>query len=132
MNTPARFFYLLSLSLLALAGHRANAQGTLTNGYTHTGTISPVGDADTWTFSANIGDRIVIRIGEISQVNNFTPRVRLQNPSAAVIALSSGSVAAEVSVTATNTGTFTVIVDDAVGTSATGTYRITLAKSPGQ
>jgi len=89
-----------------------------------------VGDSDSWTFSASIGDTIVIRVGEISQTNNFTPRIRLQNPSAVLMASAQNTVAAEIAVTATNTGTFTVIVDDA-GSVATGTYRLTLARSPG-
>jgi trimeric autotransporter adhesin len=84
-----------------------------------------------WTFSANVGDSIVIRVGEITQTGSFTPRIRLQNPNAVQIASASGAVSAEIAVTATNAGTFTVIVDDAVGTTATGTYRLTLAKSPG-
>jgi trimeric autotransporter adhesin len=122
---------LLFLLLLALWSSAAIAQGTLTNGWTHTGTISPAGDADSWTFSATIGDRIVIRVGEISQTNNFAPRIRLQNPSAVQVAVASAGVAAEIAVTATNTGTYTVTVDDAVGTTATGTYRLTLARAPG-
>ena len=117
--------------LLLRAAHHAQAQGTLTNGWTHTGTIAPIGHSDSWTFSANAGESIVIRVGEISQTNAFTPRIRLQNPSAVQMASAQNSLAAEIAVTATNTGTFTVIVDDAVGTSATGTYRLTLAKSPG-
>jgi hypothetical protein len=122
---------LLALLLLLLAPLAASAQGALTNGWTSTGMISPVGDSDSWTFSANTGDRIVLRVGEITQVNNFTPRIRLMNPGSVQQAIASGSVAAEISVTATNSGTFTVIVDDAVGTSATGTYRLTLAQAPG-
>jgi predicted secreted protein len=106
------------------------AQGTLTNGWTHTGTISPNGDSDTWTFTANAGEAIVLRVGEITQTNNFNPRIRLMNPGAVQIGLSSGAFAAELAITPTNSGTFTVIVDDVLGT-ATGTYRLTLAKSPG-
>lgn len=124
-------FLCASLLLSALC-ESANAQGTPTNGWTHTGTIAPVADSDSWTFSASIGDRIVIRVGEISQTNTFTPRIRLQSPSAVQIGLASGALVAEITVTATNTGTFTVIVDDNVGTTATGTYRLTLAKSPGE
>src|ERR1022692_4407451 len=121
----------LLLSLMTLCVNTATAQGALTNGWTHTGTISSVGDSDSWTFSASIGDSIVIRVGEITQTGSFTPRIRLQNPNAVQIASASGAVSAEIAVTATNTGTFTLIVDDAVGTTATGTYRLTLAKSPG-
>ena len=108
----------------------ASAQGTLTNGWTHTGTISPAGDADAWTFTANAGDRLVIRVGEITQTGSFTPRLRLNNPLGGQQALVAGAVSAEIAVTATNSGNFTVTVDDAAGT-ATGTYRLTLAKSPG-
>jgi hypothetical protein len=78
---------------------------------------------------ATIGDRIVIKVGEITQTGTFAPRIRLQNPAAVLIASDASGSAPEVAVTATNTGTFTVIVDDQIGTSATGTYRITLAKT---
>jgi trimeric autotransporter adhesin len=122
---------LLGLILLALGSNAAIAQGSLTNGWTHTGTISPAGDADSWTFSASIGDRIVLRVGEITQTGTFTPRIRLQTPTAVQQAIASSAVAVEIAVTATNSGTFTVIVDDAVGTTATGTYRLTLARVPG-
>jgi len=107
----------------------AQAQGVLTNGWTHTGTISPTGDSDSWTFDANVGDAIVIRVEEITQTNNFAPRIRLITPNAVQQQTSSSTVAAEVAVTATNSGAFTVIVEDNVGTLATGTYRITLAKT---
>src|SRR5262245_16547442 len=53
-----------------LGANDVRAQGALTNGFLHTGTVSPVGDSDSWTFSANVGDSIVIRVGEISQTNN--------------------------------------------------------------
>ena len=73
-------------------------QGALTNGWTHTGTIAPAGEVDSWTFSATNGGRIVIRIGEISQTNNFTPRILLLTPNAVQQATASGTVAAEISV----------------------------------
>ena len=94
-----------------------------------TGTISPVGDSDTWTFAANTGEAIVIRVGEITQSGSFTPRIRLKDPSAVLLATASGSVAAEIAVHAASSGIFTVIVDDAIGTTATGTYRLTLAET---
>ncbi len=106
----------------------AGAQGPIASGETLTGTISPVADSDTWTFSANIDDAIVIRVGEITQSGSFTPRISLRSPSMAVLATAFGSVTAEIAVTAASSGTFTVTVDDA-GTTATGTYRLTLAKT---
>lgn len=128
----ALYLCMIIVSFLLLPGaNNAAAQGALTNGWTHTGTISPAGDSDSWTFSASTGDRIVLRVGEITQTGSFSPRIRLSTPNAVQQAVASGTVAAEISVTATNTGTFTVIVDDVVSTTATGTYRLTLAKSPG-
>lgn len=117
--------------LLGTWSNTASAQGAMNNGWTHEGTISPVGDSDSWTFSANAGDSIVIRVGEITTLSGaFTPRIRLNNPTGGQQATASSAVASEIVVMATNTGTFTVIVDVAAGT-ATGTYRLTLAKSPG-
>jgi hypothetical protein len=123
------FGFLLALSLFVAGHNNSWAQGALVNGAMNTGSISTNGDSDTWTFSATAGEGIVIRAGEISQVNSFTPRIRLLNPGAVQQGTASGAVAAEIAVTATNTGTFTVIVDDAVGTTASGTYRLTLAKT---
>ena len=120
------FFILL---LLALNINATNAQGILANGGTYGGTIAPIGDSDTWTFSATKGDSIIIKVGRVTQTNNFNPRIRLLNPASVQQALASSTSAAEIAVTATNTGTFTVIVDDAHGTSATGTYVLTLAKT---
>ncbi len=120
---------LLLIAVLTCAG-TARAQGPLINGWTHTGTIAPGGEVDSWTFTAALGDRIVVRVGEISQTNTFTPRIRLMNPSGVQQATASGAVAAEVSVAATNAGTFTVTIDG-VNATATGEYRLTLAKIPG-
>src|SRR5438876_5324764 len=112
--------WLLGVLSLILFTQTAKGQGTLTNGFTDTGTISPAGDSDTWTFSANTGDSLIVRVGEITQTGAFSPRIRLMNPSEVQIASASDTVAAEVAITATNTGTFTVIVDDTAGTTATG------------
>ncbi len=104
------------------------AQGPLTNGFTHLGDLQTIGETDSWTFSANAGDSIVVRVGQISETNSFSPRVRLMNPDAVQQSVDTNSLAAEVIATATNSGTFTVIVDDVSGL-ATGTYRITLMRT---
>src|SRR4051812_11707380 len=66
-STRSALYFLIGIFLLASWSGSAFAQGALTNGWTHTGTIAPVGDSDSWTFSATIGDTIVLRVGEISQ-----------------------------------------------------------------
>src|SRR5258707_3429610 len=76
----------------------AGAQGPIASGETLTGTISPVGDSDSWTFSANTGDAIVIRVGEITKSGNFAPHIRLLDPGTAPLATASGTVSAEIAV----------------------------------
>src|SRR5439155_950791 len=57
-----------------------DAGGPMTNGVMHTGTID-VGDLDVWTFGANSGDAIVVRLGEnVDTSGSFTPWVRLYGP----------------------------------------------------
>src|SRR5882724_10594231 len=99
----------ITLFLLAFSTNTSHAQGVLTNGWTYTGTIAPVGDSDVWTFPATNGDSIVIKMGKITSTNGFTPRIRLFNPSSVQMALASSTTAAEITVIATNTGTFTLI-----------------------
>ena len=102
----------------------------MTNGVMHTGSL-PVGDLDLWSFSAITGDRIVLRVGITTNVQNFNAGLRVYGPNG--VLLGSGVLntdANEVAVTATNSGTFTVVVGDIQGTEA-GDYRLTLAKSPG-
>jgi trimeric autotransporter adhesin len=105
--------------------------GALTNGYLHTGSL-PIGDLDVWSFEANSGDRIVVRMGT-GGVTSFEPWVRLYGPDGVVLASTAGSsqiFSAEVTATATNSGSFTVVVGEVQGTTA-GEYRLTLVKSPG-
>ena len=82
---------ILAVTLSGLLSETAKGQGALTNGWTHTGTIAPIGDSDSWTFTANTGDSLVIRIGKITQTNSFTPRIRLINPLAVQQASTFGS-----------------------------------------
>ena len=104
----------------------------MTNGVMHTGSL-PVGDLDLWSFTANVGDRIVVRMGEVTTVNNFEPSIRLYGPDGTLLgstAVGNSVKSAEVAVTNTTNGMFTVVVGEREGTTA-GDYRLTLAQSPG-
>jgi hypothetical protein len=114
---------------LALSANTVCGQGTLTNGWLHTGNIGAAGVSNSWTFTANVGDAIVVRVGEVFN-NSFTPRVQIFSPASVLLTTAANSVAAEASVTATNSGTFTVVISDNSLTQ-TNSYRLTLAKSPG-
>src|SRR5262249_19314220 len=109
--------------------------GDLVNGATQPGTIH-AGDVDVWTFSAGAGDAIVVRVGEVADNGNFEPWIRLFGPTGTLLGTSAGDIAAEITVAAADSGTFTVVVGhgnlahsgDSLGN--TGTYRLHLAVAP--
>jgi len=107
--------------------------GTLTNGLKHTGSIG-VGDLDIWSFAATNGDRLVLRMGQVSAVGYFNTWMRIYGPNGALINIGvlAGQSDTEVSLTATNTGAFTVIVADGNfgGYDGTGDYELSLAHPP--
>src|SRR5262249_24050869 len=114
------------LVLMALPPRVVHAQGAITSGETLTGTISLANEVDTWTFSATAGDRLILRVGETT-LSNFQPQIRLYDPSSTLVATASGAAAAEISVPAGNSGTYSVLVNDVA--TATGSYRLTLART---
>lgn len=121
---------LLLLFTLLLLSQSASAQGPLTNGFTHTGTLS-VSEQETWTFMANPGDGILIKLGEAVVGSSLYPRLRLYGPGSVLLSENASATAAEVTVRATNSGTFTVVIANADGLApgGNGGYRLTLAKT---
>src|SRR5262249_11554231 len=79
--------------------------GTLATGLTSPGPID-VGDLDMWSFTADSGDGIVVRAGEVTDNGNFEPWIRLYGPTGALLGTSAGDLAAEVAVTAAASGTY--------------------------
>ncbi len=126
------------LAMLALPPLGASADA-LTNGLGHFGTISPAGAFDSWTFTASPGDQIVLSVGRLSQTNGFEPHVELRSPTGATLTNAYASCyygdAGELSWTATDSGTYTVLVNDFScaydGLNGTGTYVLYFAKIPG-
>jgi hypothetical protein len=106
--------------------------GPLTNGGLHTGEIT-VGDLDIWTFTANVGERIAVHIGEITDNDDFRPWIRVWAPNAASLGSESGTDAAALSdMIAPATGTYLVLVASYdSGFDGSGTYRITMTHTPG-
>jgi hypothetical protein len=108
--------------------------GTLTNGTLSVGTIS-IGDLDAWSFQANTGDSLVARVGFLTTIGYFDPWLRIFGPDGQLLGSAdsgSGSVV-EIALTATNSGTFTVLVSDGAygGYGGTGTYQLNYIKVPG-
>ena len=101
----------------------------MTNGWTHTGTIS-TGTLDVWSFTAQAGQGLVVRVGDFTGTANLFPWIRLYGPNGAGLGGASGAFAAEVTARATNSGVFTVVVGDGnTGIGGTGDYRLTLGQT---
>ena len=100
--------------------------GPLTNGTLNAGTIG-IGDLDAWTFTATNGDSVVLRAGALSGGIYFEPWLRVYGPDGRLVrsADPGNIVAVEVALTATNSGTFTVLVGDGsyAGIDYPGTYQ---------
>jgi hypothetical protein len=106
--------------------------GLLTNGGTHTGAIFP-GALEVWTFTATAGERIALHAGEIGEIDDFRPWIRLLAPDGSTLSSTSGLAAAAVDgVVAPVTGVHLVLLASFdSGFDGAGTYRLTAARTQG-
>ncbi len=107
----------------------ADQGGSMTNGAAHPGT-NVLGDLDMWSFQANVGERMEIRIG----TTGFRPYLLLYGPTGAQLDVGSGSGSGDtdaiVEAQAATSGTFTVVVQSYYA-NGNGPYMLQLAKSTG-
>ena len=104
--------------------------GTLSNGVMNSGVL-PTGDMDMWSFSANSGDNITLRMGALVKSNTtFYPQITLFGPDGGMLSQGANSSDAYVNVRATNSGTFTVVANSYYDDGA-GVYQLNLSKAPG-
>jgi hypothetical protein len=104
--------------------------GPLTNGAEHAGEI-PKGDVDVWTITATAGSDIVVNVRETSDADDFRPWIRLWAPDGASLGDASGTADAQISTTATVTGTYLVLVASLnPGFAGTGTYSLRVDVTP--
>jgi hypothetical protein len=98
--------------------------GPLTNGAAATGT-NTLGGQQMWTFTANKGDSINVRLG----TTGFYGEIQLFGPNGALLSEANTYYDDLIAYTATNSGTFTVLVSSAA-TDGVGTYVLNLAQMP--
>ena len=127
-------FHSLCLAAVLLAPSLAAAQGSMTNGENHTGTISTPGEIDQWTFTANQGDALILTLGEVPRAPDpgFWPWIRVTGPTGATVVCGNcwGDRATRMAATAPLTGTYTVLVSSFTA-AAVGDYVLRLARTPG-
>jgi hypothetical protein len=93
-----------------------------------------MGDLDVWTFTATAGERMSVHVGQITDTSGtFQPWIRLWSPTGASLGDTSGAGAAVIDdIVAATTGTYLVLVGSFdSGLDGTGTYRVTMAHTPG-
>ncbi len=121
----------LSLLLFFLAFVGKVAADPLVSGGVLTSTISPVGDTDTHTFNAAVGDSFILAIGDTGGTS-FAPWIRVFDPNGVEVESGSGGVAAFDEHRAVVPGIYTVVVSDGTsGSSQTGSYKLDFVKVPG-
>src|SRR5579863_6049046 len=103
--------------------------GALTNGAYEPGNLN-LGELAMWSFSANAGDNIQLRMG----ATNFVPRIDLYGPDGTFLTnafTANGSFRdAALALRLTNSGTFTVVASSYY-LNAFGGYALNLARIPG-
>jgi hypothetical protein len=114
-----------------------NEGGALASGPRRTGRID-LGDLDVFTIAANTSDTVILSVAD-TDGGNFQPELRVFNPSGAAVTSAVGTVGADLSFTATQTGTYYLVVRDWTTTNVNnsqidldaGAYAIYMAKVPG-
>lgn len=127
-------FVLCLIGILAIYSP-ARAQSALTNGGNHDSQISIAGEVDLWTFTAQAGDIIHLRVTETSGGTAFAPRLRIHDAGNiqvgyALSSTTSSTSSARIELVPEASGAFSVRVDAASAT-ATGGYRINFLRLPG-
>lgn len=129
--------YQLHFILVPGALSHGDHGGTLQSGANQEGAIHRA-DLDPWTFEADQGDAIIVRIGEVLESETdpgFRPWIRLYQPNGVLVESAAGNLVASINVTAPFSGLYTVVVaDQPFGSdegAASGDYLLHLVKVPG-
>jgi hypothetical protein len=113
------------LLLVTLCAQIGSAQTVLLNGTNAAGTLV-VNTTNAYTFIANAGDNVVLRLGS----SGFEGNLNLYGPNGALLKTAGGnSTDWALAYTATNSGTFTVLVGSYYA-GGVGTYALHLAQFP--
>ena len=127
-SNPGEYTLSLAVSGGGLTISSGDEGGDILKGETKSGTIA-YGDLDPWTFTANAGNYITATIGDKND-NDFNPYIALISPTGVVLDYDWGYKGSEVSVNASETGSYSLVVRDN-SSSNPGEYTLSLAVSGG-
>jgi hypothetical protein len=106
----------------------ASAQ-SLVNGGGVTGTIAPVGDADTYFFTAQAGEGFQVRASDTSG-SAFAPEIQIFSSGGVLLHSTWGNEVASVRAASPANDTYSVVIGDRSAAN-TGSYRIEFTRAPG-
>jgi len=118
--------------LLLFFGLLGNVYGTSIGfGETVSGSIDMAGETDSYTFSANAGDKVTVVMATTS--GNLWPGIILRNPEGNELCRNGKPASAEIaSCTLTGYGTYSIVVYDSFNGTFTGNYNLSLERlNPG-
>ena len=118
-----------------IPGADENEGGVLVNDQSVSDRID-LGDLDTYTFFAQAGESVYLRVGETESnqfvTSPFSPRVALIDPSGNLLTGDTGALVAAIFSNLVTTGEYTVVVrDDSSSDANVGTYDLYYTKVPG-
>lgn len=103
----------------------------LKNGGEISSSISQSGEKDSYTFTANSGENIQIRVTDVDGTN-FAPRIDVFGPSGALKQSDAGAVVAAINFHTDESGDHIAIVSDGTQVQReTGSYKVYYTRSPG-
>jgi lysophospholipase L1-like esterase len=107
----------------------ANEHGALVNGGSRSERIE-VGDLDSYTFTANVGDAVELSLARTSGL--LSPYMRIYDPKGSEVKRIGGTTVASTGFRAVTAGTYVVVVSDGhVERSVTGDYELHYVRAPG-
>ena len=126
-----RRFSLFGLATVLLLSPNAEAQEALVNGENHLGIIDP-NEEDVWTFVAESGETVVLRVGKTGGDINFRPQLSLFDPENTLIETRQDSnTDTRLEYVAETGGTYSVSVSSSV-LGNDGPYTLRYLKLPGE
>ena len=96
--------------------------GQLEYGVQKTGSISVVGEVDTYSFSASSGDTVFIKVSKTN--GDLWPRIELYGTEGRSLKKEYGSSDADITYTLTSAGRYNILVDDGTSWSQIGDYSL--------
>ncbi|MBN1658516.1 MAG: pre-peptidase C-terminal domain-containing protein, partial [Anaerolineae bacterium] len=99
----------------------------LSFGQTLAGSINMAGEMDAYTFAGQAGQSILISMSRTS--GNLWPQIRLYDDDGNPVGSASGSSSADLVVTLSADGTYTILVDDGYNGTYTGGYNLHLEQT---